>query len=138
MRALLLGCMAALAIACDGSTSTPTGPTEVTLTTQTFAGGLATGASRFYSFTVNAGGTVSLMLASVTSQADGSVLAQPLEIGVGIPAGTGCSVSIAKSSAPGLVAQLQTSANPGVHCVRVSDTHGLAAPVNFSLRFTHP
>lgn len=138
MRAWLLGFLTALTLGCGGATSSPTGPTEVTMTTQTFAGSLAIGASRFYLFTVNAGGTVSVTLASVTAQADGSVLTQPLEIGVGVPAGMGCNVSIARSSAPGLVTQLQVSATPGVHCVRVSDALGLTAPVNFSLRFTHP
>ena len=136
MRGLMIVALGALAMACEGST--PTGPSEVTLTTETFADSLAVGASRFYSFTVTAGGTVSVTLASVTAQADGTTLTQPLEIGVGIPAGTGCSVAVARSATSGLVTQLQMAAGPGVHCVCVRDTAGLPSPINFSLRFTHP
>lgn len=136
MRGLMIVVIGALAMACEGST--PTGPSEVTMTTETFAGSLAVGASRFYSFTVNAGGTVSVTLASVTAQADGTTLTQPLEIGIGIPAGTGCRVAVARSAMSGLVTQLQMSAGTGVHCVRVSDTAGLPSPINFSVRFTHP
>ena len=99
------------------------------MTTETFTGSLAVGASRFYSFTVNAGGTVSVTLASVTAQADGTTLTQPLEIGIGIPAGTGCRVAVARSAMSGLVTQLQMSAGTGVHCVRVSDTAGLPYPM---------
>jgi hypothetical protein len=134
MRRIAIAVAAALTMACEAST--PTGP--ITLRTETFTGSLAVGASRFYSFTVTAGGTVSVTLASVTSQADGATLTQPLEIGIGVPAGTGCSTSVATSVSSGLVTQLQMSAGTGVHCVRVSDTAGLPLPINFSLRFTHP
>ena len=136
MRGLTLILIAALMIGCEGST--PTGPSVVTLTTETFTGSLAIGASRFYSFSVGSGGTVSLTLASVTSQGNGATLTQPLEIGIGIPAGTGCSTAVAREVSSGLTTQLQMSAGSGVHCVRVSDTAGLSSPINFSLRFTHP
>ena len=136
MRRLTIAVVGALTMACEAST--PTGPSEVTLTTETFTGSLAVGASRFYSFTVASGGTVSVTLASVTSQADGATLSGPLEVGVGIPAGSGCRTSVAASVSSGLTAQLQMSASPGVHCVRVSDTVGLSSPIHFSLRFTHP
>lgn len=132
-------CLAAalVTIACDGAT-TPTGPETVLLTTETWASSLGVGATRFYSFTVGSGGTVWLTLASVTSQADGTPLSPSLEIGVGIPAGTGCNASVTIQTRPALVAQLSLSSDTGVHCVRVSDTGALAAPVNFALRFTHP
>jgi hypothetical protein len=132
----LLLCAALFAAACNSAA--PTGPSTVTLTTETFAGSLAVGSSRFYSFTIASGGTVSLTLASVSSPADGTALADPLEIGIGTPAGTGCAVTAARQTAAALTAQLQTAAASGIHCVRVSDPGGLPAPVNFALRFTHP
>ena len=139
MRPLALSLAALAAAACGtGDTTTPTGPTTVTLTTETFAGSLAVGGSRFYSFSVSSGGTVRVTLASVTSPADGTALGHALEIGLGTPAGTGCATSVVGQAAPALVAQLLSSSQPGVRCVRVSDVGELTGPVNFAVRFTHP
>ena len=134
---LLAALVAGVALGCNGD-STPTGPTVVNVATQTFTGTLAVGASRFYSFTSTSGGTVSASLASVTSAQDNSVLDAILELGIGFPAGTGCAVTTTKNVSPALTTQVLTSAEPGIHCIRVADVGDLRAAVKFAVRFAHP
>jgi hypothetical protein len=126
------------AFGCHHDSVTPTSPTAVTVTTETFASTLDVGAMRFYSFTVTSGGTVSAELASVTAADTGAVMGTTLELGLGIPAGTGCAVSITRNVAPALTMQVLTSFEPGVHCVRVADVGGLTKRVRFAVRFAHP
>jgi hypothetical protein len=130
--------LAAIAMGCDHESDTVTGPTALTITTRTFTGSLAVGASRFYSFAVSSGGTITASLASVTSDRDGLPLDTILELGIGFPAGTGCAVTATKNVSAGLTAQLLSSATGGVHCVRVADVGDMTAPVKFAVRFSHP
>lgn len=134
--AILVGAL--LTSACGEAMTTPTAPSTVTTVTDTWTGSLSVGASRFYSFRVSQGGTVAMMLASVTSPANGAALAPIMEIGFGIPAGTGCAATTSLNVTPALQAQLQTSSEPGVYCIRVADIGNLSGPVNFAVRFTHP
>jgi hypothetical protein len=135
---LVAALLATIAMGCNGGTNTPTGPTAVNITTQTFTGSLAVGASRFYSFTVASGGTITASLASVSAAESGETLDAILELGLGFPAGTGCAVTTTRNVAPALTTQLLTSAGPGVHCVRVADVGDLTVPVRFAVRFAHP
>lgn len=125
--------------ACGGSTETPTSPTttEPTITTVTFASTLAVSATRFYSFTVRNAGTVRVMLASVTAP-NGATLSTALTLGVGVPSGTGCALQASIVTGPGLVTQLEHVSDAGVRCVSIADPGGLAGPVAFAIRFTHP
>lgn len=125
-------------LGCHDGSSTPTSPTFVTVTTETFASTLDVGATRFYSFTVTSGGTVSAELASVTAADTGAVMGTILELGLGIPAGTGCAVSITKNVTPALTTQLLTSFEPGIHCVRVADVGDVTKRIRFAVRFAHP
>ena len=137
MRRLLAAMLAAIALGC-GNDAVPTSPTVVNVSTQTFTGTLVVGASRFYSFTVTSGGTIAASLASVTSAQDNTVLDRILELGIGFPAGTGCAVTTTKNVSPALTAQVLTSGEPGIHCVRVADVGDLTAPIKFAVRFAHP
>jgi hypothetical protein len=124
--------------ACGEDTVTPTGPSTVTISSETWSSRLAAGGSKFYSFNVSADGTVTATLVSVTSPGSGLVLSPLLEIGFGIPAGTDCAVSTTRAVTPALVAQLLASSLPGIHCIRVADPGNLGTDVNFAVRFSHP
>jgi len=138
MATRLAGLLALLACAgCTEPAGTPTSPSEVTLNTQLFSGTLPVGGSKFYSYSVNAGGTVSAMLASLSAGLGGSPTTR-VELGIGIPAGTGCSLLTSAVVGPALVPQLQLSQLQGVYCVRITDTVGLSAPATFAIRIIHP
>jgi hypothetical protein len=107
------------------------------MSTVTFIGTLDTGGARFYSFTLTTAGTVTALLASVTSTT-GVPVSSALELGVGIPAGTGCEPSATQVVTAALLSQLSTSLPTGTFCLRVADTGRLAGPVTFAVRFTHP
>jgi hypothetical protein len=139
-RALMLAVVAAVTMGCGDDTATsPTDTTSTSTTSSiTYTGTLDVGASRFYSFTNAAAGSVTAFLASVTAT-DGRVpLATPLELGIGIPAGTGCATTTTQVVTPGLVSQMTVSLAAGVFCLRVADAGELKAPVSFAVRFTHP
>ena len=132
---------AALAAACGNGSSTATSPTTATIpaiTTVTFADTLDAGGSRFYSFSNNTAGSVTAFLASVTASGNPLPLAIPLELGIGVPAGTGCATTMTQVVTPGLVTELTDSLAAGVFCLRVADAGALKAPVTFAVRFNHP
>jgi hypothetical protein len=95
------------------------------------------GGSRFYSFTNNAAGSVTAFLASVTAAGSPSPLALPLELGIGVPAGTGCATTMTQVVTPGLVSEFSDSLAAGVFCLRVADAGQLKGPVTFAVRFNH-
>ncbi|MFN8057945.1 MAG: hypothetical protein U0Q12_02185 [Vicinamibacterales bacterium] len=134
---LLAASLTLVALGC-GSKS-PTVPTAaVTLGSEFFADTLSPQSSAFYSFVVTDGGTVSLTLASVTGAA-GQPVAADLELGLGIPAGTGCRTSVTVVTRASLTAQLAQSAVSGTYCVNIADTaRRLTAPAKFSIRIVHP
>jgi hypothetical protein len=138
-RMLSVAVLAALTLAC-GDDESPTSPTDTTpaSTSVTYAGTLDAGGSRFYSFTNGAAGSVTAFLASVTAPDTRLPLAVPLELGIGVPAGTGCATTTTQIVAPGLVSQLTVSLAAGVFCLRVADAGELRAPVTFAVRFSHP
>ena len=61
-----------------------------------------------------------------------------LELGLGVPAGTGCAVVTVSRTTTALVPQLRQDATVGTYCVRISDTDGLPAAMNFTIRVIHP
>ena len=61
-----------------------------------------------------------------------------LELGLGIPSGTGCAVDSPSSTTTALVPQIKQDVAIGTYCVRISDTIGLPAPMNFTIRVIHP
>jgi hypothetical protein len=138
-RMLTIAVVAALTVAC-GDEASPTSPTDTTpvTTSVTYAGTLDVGAARFYSFTNSAAGSVTAFLASVTSPDTRLPIAAPLELGIGVPAGTGCATTTTQVVGPGLVSQMTVSLAAGVFCLRVADAGELRAPISFAVRFTHP
>ncbi|HZI82245.1 MAG TPA: hypothetical protein VFD69_22165 [Vicinamibacterales bacterium] len=138
-RMLTMAAVAVLTMGC-GDDDSPTSPTDTTpaTTAVTYAGTLDVGGSRFYSFTNGASGSVTAFLASVASPDTRLPLTLPLEIGIGVPAGTGCALTTAQIVAPGLVSQMSASLPAGVFCLRVADAGDLRGPVTFAVRFSHP
>jgi hypothetical protein len=132
--------MLATAIAaagCGGTVATPTSPsTAAAPTTILFSGTLQPKDTRFYSYTLTTAGTVTAMLASL--ERNGSPVSNALEIGLGIPAGTGCAVSASQTAPSQLIPHLKQDFGAGTYCVRIADINGLPAPMNFTIRLIHP
>jgi hypothetical protein len=139
-RLLTMALLAALTAACGDDTATSPTDTDTTATgtTVTYTGTIEVGGSRFYSFTNNAAGSVTAVLASVTAPDTRLPVSAPLEVGVGIPAGTDCATTTTQVVSPSLVSQMTVSLAAGVFCLRVADAGELKAPVTFAVRFTHP
>ena len=124
------------AAGCNKAATTPTSPTTTTATTILFDGTLEPKSTRFYSYTMTTAGTVSAMLASL--ERNNSPMPNALEIGLGIPAGTGCAVSASQNASSQLIPHLKQDFGTGTYCVRISDVDGLPAPMNFTIRLVHP
>jgi hypothetical protein len=129
-----------IAIAASGcgndTVATPTSATTITPTPILFSGTLQPKATRFYSYTLTSPGTVTAMLASLEQA--GAPKPNALELGLGVPAGTGCAVQSAENTTTSLVPQIRQDAGVGTYCVRISDTDGLPAPMTFTIRVIHP
>jgi hypothetical protein len=128
-------------LATAGCGETPTSPTDDTATdarlTEMFAGVIPIRGTKFYSYTVTTAGTVSAMLGSLTT-GTGAVARHSVELGIGIPAGTGCAVSHVITAPPSLIPQLTQEAVAGTYCVSIADVEGLPASMNFAIRIVHP
>ena len=123
-------------VACSDDLETPTSATATGPVTILFSGTLQPRTSRFYSYTLTTAGSVSALLASV--ERNGAPAANPIEIGIGSPAGTGCAVTMSSNVSASLVPQLRHDAAAGTYCVRVTDIDGLSAPMTFTIRVVHP
>jgi hypothetical protein len=136
----LSGVLAAFLTSLGCGKDTPTSPTTTATagpSSTTYASTLGLRGTRFYSFTVLADGPVAVTLASVTSAVTGIPAGEPLEISLGIPAGTDCSPTYTDLLSASLVTQMTQSVTAGIYCIRVSDEGLLTAPVRFAVRFTH-
>jgi hypothetical protein len=126
---------------CGNSPESPTAPTTTSTTTVRtghFVGSLTAGETRFFSFTVAEAGTVTAMLASITSPRTGATVDATLGFGIGRPAGTQCALSTSINTPASLTAQLQQQAEAGIYCINVSDPGQLNGDVNFAVRFSYP
>jgi hypothetical protein len=137
-RSMLLAlALVSLAAACSNSAATPS-PTTTGPTTELFSGSLSVQGSSFYSFNATQAGTVSLLLASVTSPGGRATSPVILGLGFGIPLGTGCTHDQSLEAAAALTPQISTGTTLGVHCVDVYDVGNLTSPVSFTVRIVHP
>jgi hypothetical protein len=130
--------LATCAAACDDDAVTPTSPTapaeSIDSTSRLFTGTLAPRGTAFLSFTVAQDSGVFLTLASVAPTSGRGAVATPLDLGLGVPRGTGCAVTRAITTSADLAAQIREWRTAGVHCVSVSDAGRLAADVAFAVR----
>ena len=138
--AFAIGLATALA-ACGGSdnSTTTTQPTVITgPSTELFEGKLDLRGSAFYSFSVQATGDATVMLASVTtSTKPGTSTGVLLGLGVGSPLGTDCVLTKSVLAFGALQSPLVADLTPGIYCIRVSDVGNLTVPVNFAVRIVH-
>lgn len=137
MRGRRLTALATLAVMLTaGCGKSPTSPTSATASAsnELFTGTLSPGGSAFYSFALNAAGTVAVTLASVTTGAGGQVMSGLLGVALGTPSGFGCASIEGVDAAPGLVAQLTAARDPGIYCVKLSDSGSLASDGLFVVR----
>lgn len=135
VRLALLASVLCLA-SCGDDADTLTSASTTEPTTILFAGTLQPRGTRFYSYTVTAAGTVSAMLASL--EQGHTPMTNPLELGIGVPTGTGCAVSSPTLTTTSLVPQIRQDSPIGTYCVRIADTAGLPAAMNFTIRVVHP
>ena len=98
------------------------------------AGNVVPQGSSFYSFTVTTAGTVSVSLSSLMANTIGPASTAVVRLGLGVPLGTGCSVTSSVDTAAGLTTQLTVPVNPDVYCVNIADIGNLTAPMNFTIR----
>ena len=140
---LFCGLIVALLCSACGNSPATTSPSTTTTTpsrtTELFTGSLAAGDSQFYSFTVGQSGTTDITLVSLTPVgAARPALANPVGLGIGTPAGTGCSLSTALTAQPALTAQLSTSTPATTYCADIYDIGSLTVPAAFTVRIVHP
>jgi hypothetical protein len=136
-RSILLAlALVSVAAACSNSAATPS-PSTTGPTSELFSGSLSAQGSSFYSFNATQAGTVTLLLASVTSigRATSPVI---LGLAFGIPMGTGCTHDQSLETPATLVPQISIGTTSGVHCVDVYDVGNLTNPVSFTVRIVHP
>ena len=136
-KRLLLLLVPVLAIACGSSPSTPSSTGTTTPITESFEVTLAPGDTAFYSFSQSSAASVTVTLTSLVRPGRAAAVAAPLTIGLGTPAGEGCTVTDSAEVTPALTSQLATTMGAGVHCISVTDAGQLADAVIASIRFTH-
>jgi hypothetical protein len=129
--------LASLGVGCSNDVTPPT-PATAASTTELFSGSLAPrDIPQFYSFTVGQAGTVSITLASLTigPLAPATTAAG---LGLGIPAGEGCRLSMSLNARPALTAQITNMSAAGISCAAIFDPGTLTSPVTFAIRIVHP
>jgi len=130
---------ALVAVACgEDAVETATSPETVTFSTAHFSNVIGPGGRRFYSFTLDTSGPVTVTLASVTRAETGAPLTIPLRVGVGRPQGTECPPASVVTVPAALHSQFTHLAGEGIYCVDVADPGTVTGPVRFAVRFTHP
>ena len=139
LRVLAVGSTAALvaiASACNEAPPTaPSGAGPIPIT-ETFQGTLQPSGEAFYSFSMSTAGPVALTLLSMTGPSVPDDALFP--IGIGTPAGTGCTAGVDAAARPGASPQFSAQKTIGVYCVKISDNARLGAPAVFALNITHP
>jgi hypothetical protein len=141
LRALLVLGLAAGAAGCGDDEATPVSPSVpeelVDADTRVFTGTLGAQESAFYAFTLPQTSGVFVTLASVTGLDTREATATSLQLGLGIPRGTGCALTSSALVTPALVPQIREYTAPGVRCVSVTDPGRLPAPVRFAVRIEY-
>jgi hypothetical protein len=94
------------------------------------------GGTKFYSFTVGASGTVNVTLTSVSG--DFVPPTVQLQLGLGTPEGTSCTVTTPVLAAASSTAQVTATPTAGVYCVRIADVGNLYAPAAFAITIAYP
>jgi hypothetical protein len=131
-----------LASACSKDNTTPTTPTTTTPTpvttptvSENFVSTVPVGGAAFYSFNIDANGTVNVTLNAVGGT--GVPATVQLGVGIGTPAGVDCTVTTSVTAAAGTSPQLTGTFGPGLFCVRIYDVGNLFGPAAFRATIAH-
>lgn len=117
--------------------TTPQGPGDSPTTiVEQFSGTLPLRSARFYSFSVQTGGTTFLTL--VDARENGEITENLITIGLGTPRGTQCVATNVLSVKSGGKPQVNGITNKGVHCAVVFDPGNLTSEATFLLNIAHP
>jgi hypothetical protein len=136
-RAIALGTLLLTGCSKDTPTTPSTGTTVAPPSvTETWENTLAVGGTRFYSFPVSLNGTVNVTLSSLRE--GGADSAAQVSLGVGVPAGTGCSANTPTGYSAGADPQLSSTYSPGIYCVKIGDPGNLTTPAAFRIVIAHP
>ncbi len=111
-------------------------PATAAVTVESFIGVLPVGGSRFYSFTVPQDGLVSLTLLTLTENGEPS--SARINLGIGVPQGTGCTLIDSRTTGVDVTPQLKDFRQAAIYCARVADVEELTADVVFAVNITHP
>jgi hypothetical protein len=128
--------------ACTGSSTTtpaatpPTTTTPTSPTTETFASNVSQLGTASRSFTMTAGGTISVTL---TAAGPPSNIVMQLGLGVPNPAGPGCGLLTVVNATAGTAPQITTTGDAGSYCVAILDIgNAPKTGVVFSISILHP
>lgn len=118
----------------SSSTAPSSTPAAATIN-ESFSATIPVNGGVFYSFAMPQYGNVAVTLTGLTGTdvPDGVTL----NVGIGQPAGTSCSVSTTIATGPGDTAQVTGTYGPGIFCVSVHDSGTLTSPVNVTAAVAH-
>jgi len=136
LRLLIVVVGALAAAGCAEELETPTSASSTDPVSILFNGTLQPRSTRFYSYTLTTAGQVSAMLASL--EQGQTPMSNTIELGLGIPAGTGCAVQTPLAVRTSLIPQIKQEFGIGTYCVRIADTEGLPTAMRFTIRVVHP
>jgi hypothetical protein len=137
----ILSALAVVSLCSASCSNAPTEPTDPNpaKTAAYFSGSMSPGESQFYSFTVSRTDTTEVTLISLLpDKATSPALSTPMSIGLGTPVGTGCQLSAAVVTPPGLTPQLAMPTTPTIFCAQIADTGQLSGPVAFTVKILYP
>jgi hypothetical protein len=142
---VLLSVVCLLAIGCNDA-ETPTSPSSTSTTTtptvaepsvtEEFAGTVQVGSARFYSFTVEANGTVNVTLTAMGGA--GVPSSVWMGLGLGVPSGEDCTATTTVNGPSGSTPQITGTYAPSVYCVRIYDIGNLYTAAQFAVTIAHP
>ena len=139
VRIAMFGWLLIAAACSKDNATTPTTPTPTPVTTPTisenFTSTVPVGGAAFYSFNIDANGTVNVTLNSVGGA--GVPATVQLGIGIGTPAGVDCTVTSTVTAAAGATPHLTGTFGPGLFCVRIYDVGNLFAAAAFKATIAH-
>ena len=110
----------------------PTNPTPVTPTTDTFSGTIARNGAATHNFTVNAAGSVTVTLTTLSDP--------ELTIGVALGTwnGTSCQLVIVNDRARQSTGVVGQTSSFGQLCARIYDVGNITTPVDYEMTVVHP
>ena len=110
----------------------PTDPTPVTPTTDTFSGTITRNGATTHDFAVNAAGSVTATLTTVT---DPELM---IGLALGTWNGTSCQLVIVNDRAKQGLGVVGQTSSFGRLCVRIYDVGNITTPVDYEVAVVHP